>query len=319
VGSSPRERGPNVEEDATLITFRPHTLSVTALAISADGTALASVSHDKWVRVWELSGLAVQALRWEAEIATSAINHCQFSPDGGELYTGGSDGIIRVWATADGAPRREHEPPAGVIRPPSIFAFVLSRTGGELAWCGNAWVVPYEVYTAETQTLQVMRRIPAHAEEVMILAAYPGGFCSGSADRTVKFWDWRSGHCHSTLKARGTVRALATSPDGSRLAVGGVVTVAVYALAGHAVTGAPVVCRGHTKCIECVEFSPDGTKLATASTDGTLRVWDAATGACLRTLALKLGGLHWVTFAPDGLTLAFSSLKGDIGLIDLDG
>ena len=41
-----------------MITFRPHTQSVTALAISADGRALASVSHDRWVKVWEITRLA---------------------------------------------------------------------------------------------------------------------------------------------------------------------------------------------------------------------------------------------------------------------
>lgn len=269
--------------------------------------------------MWELGGLACRALRWEVKIDASAINHCQFSPDGAELYTGGSDGIVRVWATADGAARREHEVPLGTVRPPSIFAFVLSRTGGEIAWCGSTWALPYDVTTAETRSLQIVRHIPAHDAAVMILAAHPTGFCSGSDDRTVKFWDWRSDRPHAVLKARGTVRALAVSPDGTKVAVGGVVTVAVHALSGHGVSGAPVICRGHTKCIECVEFSPDGTRLASVSTDGTLRVWDATSGKCLRAMALKLGGLHWATFAPDGLTLAFSSFAGDIGLIDLDG
>lgn len=317
MGGGHQAEGPT--RNPALITFRPHTASVTALAISADGGALASVSHDQWVRVWELSGLACQTLRWEAKIAASALNHCQFSPDGSELYAGGSDGIVRVWATADGAPLREHHPTAVGLRPPSIYAFVLSRTGGEIAWCGNTWVPPYHVVTAETKTLQITRQIPAHDAAVMILAAHPGGFYSGSDDRTVKFWDWQSGRCHGVLRARGTVRALTASPDGTKLAVGGVITIAIHSLSGGAVTGPPVVCRGHTKCIECIEFSPDGTKLASVATDGTLRVWDAVTGACLRTLALKLGGLHWVTFAPDGLTVAFSSLAGDIGLLDLDG
>ena len=113
-------------------------------------------------------------------------------------------------------------------------------------------------------------------------------------------------------------RALAVSPDATRVAVAGVSTITVRRREGHGVAGAPVHFRGHRKRIECIEFSPDGTRLASASSDGTLRVWDAATGDCLRTLALKLGPLHWVSFAPDGLTLAFSSLKGDIGLLDLD-
>jgi hypothetical protein len=47
-------------------------------------------------------------------------------------------------------------------------------------------------------------------------------------------------------------------------------------------------------------------------------VWDAPSGTELRTFAPKLGPLHWVTFAPDGLTLAFSSQKGHVGLLDVD-
>jgi WD40 repeat protein len=310
----------NCWRQPALITFRPHTASVTALAISADGRALASVSHDRWVKVWEVSGFASQALRWEAKASAQGLNHCQFSPDGRELYTG-SDGRVRVWAGADGKLLREHEPAAVEDLSP-IFAFALSRTGDEVAWCGSTWHLPHQIAVARTNTLDVARRLDAHGAEVMILAAYDGGFCSGSVDRTMKFWDWQSETCHATIQARGIVRALAVSPDGKRVAVAGphgVATITAYDRAGHGVARGPTRFRGHRRRIECIEFSPDSTRLASVALDGTLRLWHAASGECLRTFALGLGGLHWVTFAPDGLTLAFSSLGGDIGLLDLDG
>lgn len=301
-----------------MISFRPHTASVTALAFSPDGQTLASVSHDRTVKAWEVTGLACQSLRWEQVAAGYDVNHCQYSPDGRELFTGGSSGHIQVWAAKTGKLLRQYDPPSGRAAFTSVFAFVLSRTGQEIAWCGQTDRAAQLVVVADAKTLAVKRRIAAHTDDVMILAAYPGGFCSGSDDRQVKFWDWSSSRCHDTLKLRGGVHAMATSPDGTRLAVAGVTTIDGYRLAGHGLAGKPVPLRGHTRRIECVEFSPDGTRLASASVDGTLRLWDATAGECLRTFALKLGGMHWVTFAPDGLTLAYSSLRGDIGLLDVD-
>jgi WD40 repeat protein len=247
------------------------------------------------------------------------INHCQYSADGRELYTGGSDGCIRVWNAATGEAIREYVPGRSPRRFTSIFAFVLSRTGREVAWCGRtALGPPHQIVVSRVGNLSVKRRIPAHSAEVMILSSYQGGFCSGSVDRTVGFWSWNSDECHHSLRTRGTVRALTASSDGMRVAVGGVAIITVYSRSGHGVGPDPIQLRGHTRCIECIEFSPDGTRLASVALDGTLRLWDAATGLCLRTFAPKLGPLHWVAFAPDGLTAAFSSVRGDIGLIDLD-
>ena len=42
---------------------------------------------------------------------------------------------------------------------------------------------------------------------------------------------------------------------------------------------------GHEDGVTSAQFSPDGTRIVTASDDKTARVWDAATGKSLATLA----------------------------------
>ena len=72
------------------------------------------------------------------------------------------------------------------------------------------------------------------------------------------------------------------------------------------------VLAGHTSYVTAVGFNPDGSLLATASGDRTVRLWDTRTGASLRTLGGHREGVSGVAFSADGSVLA--SVSGDLTL-----
>ena len=63
--------------------------------------------------------------------------------------------------------------------------------------------------------------------------------------------------------------------------------------------------RGHADVVRRAVFSPDGMRIATASADGTAKIWDAANGKELLTLqASSEGWVDSVAFSRDGTLLA---------------
>jgi WD40 repeat protein len=59
---------------------------------------------------------------------------------------------------------------------------------------------------------------------------------------------------------------------------------------------------GHDAGVNSVAFSPDGLRGLSGSSDGTLSLWDVATGKEIRSFAGSTFGVNSVAFSPDGLT-----------------
>jgi WD40 repeat protein len=57
---------------------------------------------------------------------------------------------------------------------------------------------------------------------------------------------------------------------------------------------------GHSEAVQAVAFSPDGRFVLSGSADQTMKLWDAATGALIRTFGDGAGSISSVAFASDG-------------------
>jgi WD40 repeat protein len=67
------------------------------------------------------------------------------------------------------------------------------------------------------------------------------------------------------------------------------------------------VLRGHEAGIASAAFSPDGTRVVTASQDKTARIWDAATGKAIIVLRDHEGAVNSGAFSPDGTRVVTAS------------
>ncbi len=128
--------------------------------------------------------------------------------------------------------------------------------------------------------------------------------------------DYRMWHLPDGAMARlgkGTLRDIAFSPVGQYLAVASGIGVWIYEVA----TSRALMLIPTTSSVLSVSFSSDGATLASGSWDGTVKLWDVATGEAIATLEGHTNGVRSVLFSSDGTTLASGSWDGTVKLWDV--
>jgi WD40 repeat protein len=107
------------------------------------------------------------------------------------------------------------------------------------------------------------------------------------------------------------VRDMALSPDGSEIALA-LVGLSDFWLLDAETGETRAVLADHVFRVNDVEYSPDGSLLASASNDTGIGLWNATDGALLRMLKGHLTQATALAFSPDGSTLASGSQDGEL-------
>jgi WD40 repeat protein/serine/threonine protein kinase len=288
---------------------------VHGLAFSPGGERLASASRDSTLRIWDMrGGQLLHVLKGHAR----GVQGVAFSPDGWHLASASHDNTIKLWDPSNGeqlATLRGHTY--------QVHALAFSPDGWRLASTGADFSVKLWDGAGRQEAHRLAGQLGATFSPDSRYLATPGS--SGE----VKLWDATHLQLLRILKGRGSeVWSVAFSPDGRRLAAGGVVweegersgEVTIWDPDNGQVIQTLL---GHADLVFSVVFSPDSTRLASGSRDGTVKIWDAARGQQQHTLRheprAESGGktaVHQVAFSPDGRVLASASADFTVKLWD---
>jgi len=299
----------DVARSARVATLTGHAGGVYAVGFSPDGSTLATGGDDATAIMW--------AVATRTRLATFSHKGGQvlalaFSPDGRTLATAGDDTAVLLWDTRHRILRARLTGPRT-----AVYTLAFSPRTSMLAAGGEDGAIllwdPTQPTAAE------------HPAMVNAVAFSPDGrtLATASVNQTT-LWNIADRTLHTVLAdSRVFTNAVAFSPDGSTLAT---VTqpspCCPPGTAGNALTlwnlntGAPARLTKHTDQVLDLAFSPDGRRIATAGVDRSVIIWNATTGAVLKTLIGHTHAVNGVEFSPDGRLLATAGHDQTVRLWD---
>lgn len=267
-------------------------------------TALATIPLER--RQWETNYLFRQVEGTPLAVSGHGFGwaHIAFSPDSQKI------------ACCFGL-----EPVAVVNSKSGTVMFILERAATQASFSPDGKQIVTasgnEIFVWDAQMGRLQLAIRGHEKSVNSVAYSPDGerIVSGSADRTIRVWDARTGDKLFSCDAGNAVGAdtgivsTAFCPEGKKIASASsgrnrAGNVSIW----DAVSGERLLyTQPHKGKVSSVAFSPDGSRLASAGVDRIVKVLDTETGTEMLSLTGHETPVNHVAFSPDGRQIVSGS------------
>ncbi|MDX1616298.1 MAG: protein kinase [Candidatus Promineifilaceae bacterium] len=292
-----------------------HEEAIQRLAYSPDGRLIALAAHsENRATLWDAA-----SGRLLHEFSVDWLWGVHFDSEGRRLAASGpgDNFTLAVWDTETGEQRDRLRLPVPTAR---IGFYALHPDWTQAAlWLRDDVPSVWDLEAGER-----LFDLPGHAGPVELeyskdgrrLVSYDG------ARGLVQVWDVRTGELIRSFESGYFINDHAVSPDGRRVALAVNAETAGWQVhvwdvdAPSGAAGPTVRMTGQIGTIRLVDFSADGQMVASASRDGTSRVWDTSSGETLLVLA---HGAHVrsVAFHPEGHSLISGDLTGVARIWDI--
>jgi WD40 repeat protein len=297
-----------------------HGGTIMGLAFSPDGSLLASASRDGTIRLWDVYTASERAI---LSGHTDRVLDVAYSPDGSRVASASWDGTIRLWDVGSGAQigSFNHGAPASYVAFSPDGSRVASGgdnpdAGGGLSGLARVWNTYDGTEQAAIQVYGPVSGVGFLNNNTLVVATQ-GKDCSlgGGA---VELYDVGSGTLALSLENSSQwITALAVDAATGQIAGSGQTglcngngTVWVWYANGSLVA---TFDHGGDTGVVALAFDPMGGLVASASTNGAVRLWDIGIGGQVAVLTGH-NKAYSVAISPDGVRVASGGADNTVRL-----